>query len=150
LIEIYFDKQSRSVYAYIAIWRFAMNDFIRVMKALSDPNRIKVVKMLQQKEMCVCEIQAALEIAQPTVSKHLKVLEDAGLVESRKDGLWVNYFASSGGLSPYAAMMLGSLKHWLSDDPDIRILSNRLPIIRRETILRKNREGIQNQVRQRK
>jgi ArsR family transcriptional regulator len=47
------------------------------MKALSDPNRVKIIKMLQQKVLCVCEMRAALNIAQPTVSKHLKLLEDA-------------------------------------------------------------------------
>jgi ArsR family transcriptional regulator len=113
-----------------------MKDFVRVMKALSDPNRVKVVKMLQQKPMCVCEIQAALGIAQPTVSKHLKVLEDAGLVLSSKDGLWVNYSLSVGG-SPYAATLLGNLKHWLGDDPEIRRLREALPAIQREIIVRK-------------
>ena len=67
-----------------------MKELIRVMKALSDPNRVKILKLLQHRPgMCVCEIQALLEIAQPTVSKHLKALEDAGLVDHRKDGLWV-------------------------------------------------------------
>jgi ArsR family transcriptional regulator, arsenate/arsenite/antimonite-responsive transcriptional repressor len=114
-----------------------MKDFIRVMKALSDPNRVKVVKMLQHKAMCVCEIQAALGIAQPTVSKHLKVLEDAGLVQSEKAGLWVNYTLSSGGGSPYAATLLGNLKHWLQDEPDIARLVKMLPVIRREDICRR-------------
>ena len=67
-----------------------MKGFIKVMKALSDPNRIKILKMLQHKSLCVCEMQAALEIAQPTVSNHLKVLEEAGFVTYRKNGLWVN------------------------------------------------------------
>jgi ArsR family transcriptional regulator len=58
----------------------SMKDFIRVMKALSDPNRVKIVKMLQHKLMCVCEIQAALGISQSSVSKHLKILEEAGVV----------------------------------------------------------------------
>lgn len=114
-----------------------MKDFIRVMKALSDPNRVKVVKMLQHKEMCVCEIQEALGIAQPTVSRHLKILEDAGLVQSKKDGLWVNYSLSGGGGSPYAATLLGKLKHWLNDDREIRMLSEALPSIQREIIIRK-------------
>jgi ArsR family transcriptional regulator len=113
-----------------------VKDFIRVMKALSDPNRVKVVKMLQQKGMCVCEIQMALGIAQPTVSKHMKVLEEAGLVRSKKEGLWVNYSLSGGG-SPYAATLLGNLKHWLQDDPDIGQLAKRVPIIRREDICRR-------------
>ncbi len=114
-----------------------MKDFIRVMKALSDPNRVKVVKMLQQKEMCVCEIQAALGLAQPTVSRHLKLLEEAGLVASSKDGLWVNYSLSGAGGSPYAATLLGNLEHWLGDDPEIRRLREVLPGIQREIILRK-------------
>jgi ArsR family transcriptional regulator len=114
-----------------------VKDFIRVMKALSDPNRVKVVKMLQHKEMCVCEIQFALGIAQPTVSKHLKVLEESGLVQSKKAGLWVNYSLSGGGGSPYAATLLGNLKHWLQDDPDIGQLAKRVPIIRREDICRR-------------
>ena len=53
-----------------------MKPFIKVMKALSDPNRVKIVKLLQHKMMCVCELQGALGISQPTVSKHLKILEE--------------------------------------------------------------------------
>ena len=68
-----------------------MKAFIKVMKALSDPNRVKIIKLLQQRMMCVCELQASLRVAQPTVSKHLKILEEAGLVSFRKDGLWANY-----------------------------------------------------------
>ena len=69
-----------------------MKDFLKVMKALSDPNRVKIVKMLQHKVMCVCEMQATLQIAQPSVSKHLKILEDAGLVTPQKTvcGLTIN------------------------------------------------------------
>jgi len=111
-----------------------MKEFIKVMKALSDPNRGKLLKLLQRREMCVCEIQAALGIAQPTVSKHLKVLEAAGLVGRRKEGLWVNYFLSDGGRSPYAASLLGNLKHWLDDDSEIRDLCARSGGLRREDL----------------
>ena len=114
-----------------------MKAFVRVMKALSDPSRIAIVKMLEHKVMCVCEIQAALELAQPTVSKHLKVLEDAGLVESRKEGVWVNYHLSDGRSSPYVAAVLGNLRHWLEDDPRIAGLIERLPSIQRETVCRR-------------
>jgi ArsR family transcriptional regulator len=87
--------------------------------------------------MCVCELQFALGLAQPTVSKHLKVLEEAGLVQSKKAGLWVNYSLSGGDGSPYAATLLGNLKHWLQDDPDIDQLVKRVLIIRREDICRR-------------
>ncbi len=111
-----------------------MKDFIKVMKALSDPNRVKILKMLQHKAMCVCEIQAALDIAQPTVSKHLKFLEDTGLVGFKKDGLWVNYYLTDGSKSPYAASLLGNLKHWITEDREVQLLIKNLKSIRREDI----------------
>lgn len=114
-----------------------MKEFIKVMKALSDPNRVKILKMLQHKSMCVCEMQAALQVAQPTVSSHLKVLEDAGMVTYKKDGLWVNYFLTDGSSSPYAASLLGNLKHWLKDDPEVSGLVENLPGIRREDICKR-------------
>jgi len=111
-----------------------MKNFIKVMKALSDPNRVKILKMLQHKPMCVCELQAALEIAQPTVSKHLKSLEHAGLVGFSKDGQWVNYHLTDGRTSPYAASLLGNLKHWIQDDPEIQLIVEKLQSIHREEI----------------
>ena len=111
-----------------------MKKFIKVMKALSDPNRVKMVKLLQHKVMCVCEIQAALGLAQSTASKHLKILEEAGLITYYKDGLWVNYSLADGTDSPYASNLLGSLRHWLDDDPGLAALVEKLPDIRREDI----------------
>jgi len=106
----------------------ALKNLIRVMKALSDANRLKIMKMLQCKELCVCEVKDALDITQPTVSKHLKILEGAGLVSSRKDGLWVYYRISSGKSSPYAATLLGNLKHWLDRDPEIADILEKLAL----------------------
>jgi len=113
-----------------------MKSFIKVMKALSDPNRVKIVKMLQHKIMCVCELRAVLRISQPNVSKHLKVLEEAGLVDYRKDGLWVNYYISDGVNSPYVASILGNLKHWLEDDPEIVCLVEKIPFLNRKELCR--------------
>jgi len=113
-----------------------MKPFLKVMKALSDPNRVKIVKLLQLKYMCVCELQGALKLAQPTVSKHLKILEEAGLVDFKKDGLWVNYFLADGKSSPYAANLLGNLQHWLNEDLEIAGLMEKAPFINREDICR--------------
>jgi len=114
-----------------------MKHFVRVMKALSDPNRVKIMKILQHRVMCVCELQAALQIAQPSVSKHLKILEDAGLVTSYKDGMWVNYQVADGSASPYASSLLGNLKHWLEGDGEISEIVGQIDTIRRENICRK-------------
>ena len=115
-----------------------MKAFTKVMKALSDPNRVRMIKLLQQKTMCVCELQGVLGLAQPTVSKHLKILEEAGLVDYHKDGLWVNYFVTDGKNSPYAASLLGNLRYWLNEDPEIAELIRRLPQVNRFDICAKN------------
>ena len=111
-----------------------MKDFIKVMKALSDANRVKIIKMLQRKVMCVCEIKTALGLAQSTASKHLKILEEAGLITYSKEGLWVNYRLADGSDSPYAANLLGNLRHWLEEDAGMTSLMAILPGIRREKI----------------
>jgi ArsR family transcriptional regulator len=111
-----------------------MKAFIKVMKALSDPNRVKIIKMLQHKLMCVCEMREALQLSQPSVSKHLKILEDAGIVDFKKDGLWVNYYLTDGNKSPYVSSLMGNLRHWLEEEPEISEIIKRLPDIRREQI----------------
>jgi ArsR family transcriptional regulator len=79
-------------------------------------------------------MQAALGISQPAVSKHLKQLEDAGLIAYKRDGLWVNYYLSDGSGSPYVATLLGNLKHWLEESEEISALVETLPNINREEI----------------
>jgi len=111
-----------------------MKEFIKVMKAVSDPTRVKILKMLQRRVMCVCEVQATLNTAQSTASKHLKILEDAGLIRSFKDGTWVNYSLADGFQSAYAASLLGNLKHWLESEPEIIELAKKMPQIHREDI----------------
>lgn len=111
-----------------------MKKFIRVMKALSDPSRVKIIKMLETKDLCVCEMTALLGLAQSTVSKHLKILEDADLVTSNRDGAWVNYAISTEDDSPYARALLDHMKEWLNDDPGIRQVRQVLPTVDRERI----------------
>ena len=114
-----------------------MKAFLKVMKAASDPSRVKIMKMLEKRTMCVCEIQTALQTAQSTASKHLKILEDAGLVISRKDGLWVNYTLANGEQNPYAANLLGNIRHWLNNEPEVQGLLDGLERIDRFEILGK-------------
>jgi len=113
-----------------------MRPFIKVMKALSDPSRVKIVKALQHRSLCVCELKEALGLAQSTVSKHLKVLEEAELVSFEKDGLWVNFQLNSRPGNAYAVAMLEQVSDWLEADDDIREMLDRLPGIDREFITR--------------
>ena len=68
-----------------------MDKFIETTKALADQNRVRALMALQGQELCVCRIIELLQLAPSTVSKHLTILKQAGLVESRKEGRWMHY-----------------------------------------------------------
>jgi arsenate reductase/ArsR family transcriptional regulator len=88
-----------------------------VMKAVADPTRVRILKILEGGEMCVCQVIAILSLGQSTVSKHLFLLRAAGLIKDRRDRKWVHYSLDRGSGSPYAARMLRNLRGWLNDDP---------------------------------
>jgi DNA-binding transcriptional ArsR family regulator len=68
-----------------------MDEFIKISKALSDPNRVRAFMAVRDGELCVCQIIELLGLAPSTVSKHMSVLKQAGLVESRKEERWMYY-----------------------------------------------------------
>jgi len=68
-----------------------MKDLLAVFKALSDETRLRVVKLLENGELCVCHIVAAVDMSQSRISFHLKILKDAGLVKGRREGKWMYY-----------------------------------------------------------
>jgi ArsR family transcriptional regulator len=68
-----------------------MKELLSVFKALSDETRLRIVKLLENGELCVCHIVAAVDMSQPKVSFHLKVLKDSGLVKDRREGKWTHY-----------------------------------------------------------
>lgn len=68
-----------------------INQLTNLFRALSDETRLRILKLLECGELCVCDIVAALDIIQPKVSFHLGVLKDAGLIKDRKQGRWIHY-----------------------------------------------------------
>ncbi len=71
---------------------------VDVFKALADPCRLKILKLLRDGELCVCEIMTALNRPQSSTSHHLSILKDAGLIKERKDGKWSRYRLSDGAV----------------------------------------------------
>lgn len=64
---------------------------VAVFKALGDENRIRILKLLRSGEKCACKLLEELNISQPTLSHHMKILCDAGIVAGRKEGKWMHY-----------------------------------------------------------
>jgi len=88
----------------------------KLFKALSDPNRLRILKMLQTKSLCVCEITDVLRLATSTVSKHLSILKSTGFIIETKDGKWVNYLINPRPSDARISSILSTLDFWISDD----------------------------------
>ncbi|MEI6126256.1 MAG: metalloregulator ArsR/SmtB family transcription factor [Pseudomonadota bacterium] len=97
-----------------------MRDLLKVLKAAGDKNRLRILKMLQHKDMCVCELSAALGITQPSVSKHLSLLKEAGLVSDKREGPWIDYRLCQEKINHYAPVILEQLKVLVNDDPCVK------------------------------
>lgn len=93
-----------------------MRDLIKMFKALCDEIRIRLLKLLQEKELCVCEIIQALNMTQPRVSRNLGILKNAGLVKDRREGLWVHYSLDTNSFNQHAGPILELMRDWINDD----------------------------------
>jgi ArsR family transcriptional regulator len=87
-----------------------MRDFVKLFKALSDETRIRILKVLLQRECCVCEVMQALDISQSRASRNLGILEDAGFIKSRRDGLWIVYSIDGQKMNSYVAPLIELLR----------------------------------------
>jgi len=96
-----------------------MRDFILAAKAVADPMRIRILKMLEGGELCVCHIAHQLGLSESAASRHLSTLRQAGLVEARKQGAWVYCRLAERSFNPYAAAFLDLVAQALNEDPQI-------------------------------
>ena len=88
----------------------------RIYSALSDPLRIRILRLLLERELCVCEIERGLEITQSKASRHLHVLMRAGLLADRRDAVWV-YYRIAENPSPQAKAALETLERLFAGKP---------------------------------
>lgn len=98
----------------------SLSAYENILKAVADPTRVRILKMLEGGELCVCQVIAVIGLGQSTISKHLFLLKSAGLVQDRRDKKWIHYSLARNAAPPYAARALRNLKEWLNDDPVVR------------------------------
>ena len=87
-----------------------------VFKALADETRLRILALLRDGEVCVCHIQGGLQLPQPTISRHLAYLRKSGLVEARREGIWMHYRLSRAA-SPIVKPVLDAALHALTHSP---------------------------------
>jgi DNA-binding transcriptional ArsR family regulator len=97
----------------------SLRQYEAVMKAVADPTRARILKMLEGGELCVCQIIAVLALSPSNVSKHLFLLKSARLVNDRKEKKWVHYSLDRRSDDAYVAGILRELSSWLDQDPVI-------------------------------
>ena len=104
----------------------AMKATLRVTKALADQQRLRILMMLGAGELCVCQVIEVLALAPSTVSKHLSILSNAGLVESRKEGRWMYYRLPEGKDGEFVRPALKWLGKALVDDGTVQCDAKKL------------------------
>ena len=103
-----------------------MRDLMAVLKALADENRVRVLTALGPQELCVCQIVELLGLAPSTVSKHMAILKQARLVDSRKQGRWMFYCLAKNDTSVEAKKLTAIVSQLLADAPQTREDAKRL------------------------
>lgn len=106
-----------------------MRELISLGQAIVDPTRVRVIAALRQGDLCVCELVDALEISQSTLSTHLQVLRQTGMVTTRKEGRWIYY-----SLTDQKADLFDALFSRFHSDADPRLRGDSERIARRLAI----------------
>jgi DNA-binding transcriptional ArsR family regulator len=107
---------------------------VKIFKALGDPNRVRILKMLEVGELCVCEVREVLNLSSSTVSKHLSILRDADLIVDSKAGKWVNYTLNGRSNNSFVRSQLGLVKTSFSDDDQVVLDRKKLRKVDRHSI----------------
>ncbi len=96
-----------------------IKDKTKIFKALSDPNRLRILKMLQVRPLYVCELTDILGLAASTVSQHLSILKEAGFIVEYHEGKWVNYKINAATEDKRISSIVSQLDFWISDEESI-------------------------------
>ncbi len=98
-----------------------MQELIKIMKALSDETRVRILNILLDRECCVCEVMQALDISQSRASRNLGILQDAGFLKARRDGLWIVYYIDREGMQEYRSDILKAISQALEGNPVVAV-----------------------------
>jgi ArsR family transcriptional regulator, arsenate/arsenite/antimonite-responsive transcriptional repressor len=118
------------MFRLLAKYRIQMKAFLNITKALADENRLRMVMALREGELCVCQLTELLGLAISTVSKHLSILYQAGLVAARKEGRWMYYSLPDRGTTAAAREAAAWVRRSLAGQERIAADAKRLKQVR--------------------
>jgi ArsR family transcriptional regulator len=117
-----------------------MKLLLKTIKALADGNRLRIIRLLMDRPRCVCELQSVLGITQPSVSKHLRILEEAGLVDKKRSGQFIDYHLDPPtDPTDQRAALMAHLIPWLQIDSELTTFSQQAQNINRQDLCRSDR-----------
>lgn len=95
-----------------------MEEIMRVLRALCDETRLRMLMLIEREELCVCEVMYILNMQQSRVSRHLNILRDAGLAKARRQGTWMYY--SSTANTVHHSRVAEALRNWLKNTDTVK------------------------------
>lgn len=96
-----------------------INNLEKILQVIADRNRIRIIKLLAKRKLCVCELAFVLAIKQPSVSRHLKKLKSIGIIAEEQESFWTNYTLKEEG-NKYFKALFDNISVWLADDAQIK------------------------------
>lgn len=111
-----------------------MKDIVAVFKALADPTRLRIMLLLGKRELCVCELMFILGMEQSRVSRHMRVLREAGLAEDVRDGRWIIYRVPEAARPPLEGLLTGAFRDRIESSGEAKVDALRLEACLRENV----------------
>jgi ArsR family transcriptional regulator, arsenate/arsenite/antimonite-responsive transcriptional repressor len=95
-----------------------LDDLLNLFSILSDKTRLRILLLLLNNELCVCEIFAALDMSQPRVSRQLSILKQSKIIKDRREGKWIYYRIDENRYTRCLMSIISLMPDWLKDDPE--------------------------------
>ena len=111
-----------------------MKDIVKILKALADTTRLRIMLLLARRELCVCELMYVLDMEQSRVSHHMRILRDAGIAEDVREGRWIIYKVPAAGRGVLDGLLGGELKGRIEKTPEAARDAARLEACLREDL----------------
>src|SRR4030042_1218994 len=133
-ISSYVDAMNEKKFALSMPEGAGLKEVVRILKALADPTRLRIMLLLRRRELCVCELMFILEMEQSRVSHHMRILRDAGIAEDVREGRWIIYRVPEASRGLVEDLFAGALQERIEGSSEADADVRKLEVCVRENI----------------